>query len=48
MNYNQYLKKLREKVEEDYVVAREARKKGMDPVSEVEIPVATSLAAKLP
>jgi DNA polymerase II large subunit len=46
MNPNQYFKQIQERVREDYAIAQEARKKGWDPVSKVEIPIATSLAEK--
>src|SRR3989338_9184666 len=46
MNIEEYFKKLQEKVGQDYAIAEQARKKGLDPVSVVEIPIATSLAEK--
>jgi len=46
MNIKQYFKEIRRKVDEGYEVAKAARAKGMDPVSDVEIPIATSLAEK--
>ena len=47
MNINQYFKKIEERVNEEYAVAGKAREKGFDPVSKVEIPIATSLAGKV-
>jgi DNA polymerase II large subunit len=41
-----YFELIQQKVKEEYDLAGLARKKGFDPVSEVEIPVATSLAEK--
>ncbi len=46
MKINNYFKEIKKKVDEDYVVANEARRKGFDPKMEVEIPIATSLAEK--
>ncbi|MCA9485589.1 MAG: DNA polymerase II large subunit, partial [Nanoarchaeota archaeon] len=46
MNVKQHFKLIEEQVEKCYEVAREARKKGFDPVLDVETPVATSLAEK--
>ncbi|MBS3084814.1 DNA polymerase II large subunit [Candidatus Pacearchaeota archaeon] len=42
-----YFTDLREKVGEVYLVASEARAKGYDPVDEVEIPLAASMAEKV-
>ena len=46
MNIEQYFKHIQEKVKENYAVANKARKKGFDPIEEVEIPIALSLAEK--
>ena len=42
-----YFKELENKVKVAYAVAGEARAKGFDPVSVVEIPLATSLAERV-
>lgn len=47
MNTQQYLKDIEIKTKEIYLVAEEARKKGLDPVNKVEIPLARSLAEKV-
>ncbi len=47
MNIQEYFKDITKKVEKDYQVAVEARKKGFDPVTEVEIPLAATLAEKV-
>ena len=47
MNTKQYFKNLRKDVDKIYNVAQEARKKGFDPVDEVEIPLAMSMAEKV-
>ena len=47
MNYDEYFEMIDKKVEETYSIAREARKKGFDPVCEVESPIAVSLAEKV-
>ncbi|MBX4211950.1 DNA polymerase II large subunit [Candidatus Pacearchaeota archaeon] len=47
MKISEYFHELESEVKKSYTVAGEARKKGLDPVSEVEIPVATSLAERV-
>lgn len=47
MNINQYFEDLEKQVLFNYSKAEEARKKGLDPVSSVEVPVATSLAERV-
>ena len=47
MNTQEYFKNLEKEVKKVYSVAEEARKKGLDPVSHVEIPLARSLAEKV-
>jgi DNA polymerase II large subunit len=47
MNIKQYFKHIGEEIEKCYEVARAARDKGLDPVSNVEVPQATSLAEKV-
>jgi len=46
MNTKEYFEDIEREVEKSFVVAREARKKGLDPVSDVEVPIARSLAEK--
>lgn len=46
MNIQEYFSHIDVKSKEAYAVAEQARSKGLDPVSRVEIPVATSLAEK--
>jgi DNA polymerase II large subunit len=46
MKTDEYFKELEKKVKEVYAVAEEARKKGLDPVNQVEVSLATSLAEK--
>jgi DNA polymerase II large subunit len=46
MNISQYFKKIDEDVEKAFVVARLAKAKGLDPVSEVEVPIARTLGEK--
>ncbi|MFH1308042.1 MAG: DNA polymerase II large subunit [archaeon] len=46
MTINKYFKEIEDKVKVAYSVAEEARKKGLDPKSVVEIPLATSLAER--
>lgn len=46
MNTDDYFKDLENNVKKVYVIAEEARKKGFDPVNQVEVPLATSLAEK--
>ncbi|MFZ5955115.1 MAG: DNA polymerase II large subunit [Nanoarchaeota archaeon] len=47
MNTEEYFAELRNKVEEEFRIAGEARKKNLDPVGKVEIPLASSLAEKV-
>ena len=47
METKKYFEDLKEKVDEIYSVATLARKKGLDPVDEVEIPLAASMAEKV-
>jgi DNA polymerase II large subunit len=47
MNINEYFKILQDKVKTCYSVAEDAKQKGLDPLSKVEIPIATSLAEKV-
>jgi len=42
-----YFKKINEEVKRCYVVAEEARKKGLDPVDKVEIPLAENMAERV-
>ncbi len=46
MNVKQHFKEIAKEVERSYKTARLARSKGIDPVCDVEIPIATSLAEK--
>ncbi|MBI2124199.1 DNA polymerase II large subunit, partial [Candidatus Pacearchaeota archaeon] len=46
MSINEHFKEIENKVKVAYVIAEEARKKGLDPKSKVEIPLATSLAGR--
>lgn len=46
MNIKQYFKNIQKEVEKSYDLGKRARAKGLDPVAEVEIPIATSLAEK--
>ncbi len=46
METQEYFKKLEKGVREAYVVAEQARAKGLDPVDKVEIPLAMSMAEK--
>ena len=46
MSLNNYFKEISEKVDEAYAIANKARALGLDPVSEVETPIATTLAEK--
>jgi len=43
----QYFKEIENKVKVAYAIAGEARAKGLDPISKVEIPLATSLAERV-
>src|SRR3989344_7627507 len=47
MKINEYFKTIDEKVKDAYAAAQRARARGIDPVSSVEVPVATSLAEKV-
>ncbi|MEK6847708.1 MAG: DNA polymerase II large subunit, partial [Nanoarchaeota archaeon] len=47
MKTQDYFKLIEKKTKEVYAIAEEARKKGLDPVSKVEIPLAKSLAEKV-
>lgn len=47
MQSEEYFQNLREEVDKIYKIAGEARAKGFDPVDEVEIPLATSMAEKV-
>jgi DNA polymerase II large subunit len=42
----EYFKQLIEGVKKEYAIAEEARRKGLDPISRVEIPIATNLAER--
>ncbi|HLD97787.1 MAG TPA: DNA polymerase II large subunit [Candidatus Nanoarchaeia archaeon] len=46
MQTEKYFNYLNEQIQESYSVAREARKKGLDPLNDVEIPLARNLAEK--
>ena len=46
MNTKQYFEEISKKVEVEYALARKAKKAGIDPSSEVEVPIATSLGEK--
>ncbi len=46
METEKYFEMLVKRVRREYAIAEEARKKGLDPVDEVEIPLAMSLAEK--
>jgi DNA polymerase II large subunit len=47
MRIDEYLKHIETKVKVSYSIAEEAREKGFDPKSKVEIPLATNLAEKV-
>ncbi|MEK6928003.1 MAG: DNA polymerase II large subunit [Nanoarchaeota archaeon] len=47
MNIKSYFESVEKDVKRNYGVAQEARKKGVDPVSEVEVPLANSLAERV-
>jgi len=47
MNTQLYFKNIEKEVRAIYDVAEEARKKGLDPVNEVEIPLAMNMAEKV-
>ena len=47
VNINSYFEKIAEGVQQCYKVAGNARKIGIDPVSEVEVPLANSLAERV-
>ena len=44
---NKYFDSLSEEIKKHYVIAEEARKKGLDPVDEVEVPLALTMASKV-
>ncbi len=46
MDVEKYFIDLEEKVREEYLIANSAKEKGLDPVKEVEIPLAMSMAEK--
>ncbi len=46
MNTEEYFNFIEKDVDKSFAVAREARHKGIDPVAEIEIPIATTLAEK--
>jgi DNA polymerase II large subunit len=46
MKTEEYFKKIDKKVAEHYDIARQARKKGFDPIDDVETPIAKTLAEK--
>lgn len=46
MNIEKHFKVIGKEVDRCYQIGREARKKGLDPVSDVETPIATTLAEK--
>jgi len=46
MNTEEYFAEIEREVRKSYQVANLARQKGLDPVSEVETPIATTLAEK--
>ncbi|PIO07335.1 DNA polymerase II large subunit [Candidatus Pacearchaeota archaeon CG10_big_fil_rev_8_21_14_0_10_35_219] len=46
MKTNSHFARIKKKVDEYYNVAESARSKGLDPVSKVEVPIASSLAEK--
>ncbi len=47
MKFEEYIKTLHEKMEKEYEIAKKARKRGLDPSLEVEIPQAIDLAARV-
>ncbi len=47
MEVKEYFLSIEKEVKKNYLIAKEARKKGFDPVSEVEVPLATSLAERV-
>ncbi len=47
MNINEYFKELETKIKVVYSVAEEARKKGLDPKSKVEVPLAKTLVERV-
>src|SRR3989344_9036385 len=44
---DKYFEKIEKGVNECYSIANEARKKGLDPMNRVEIPIATTLAERV-
>ena len=47
MNIKQYFDHIEQQVKNVYGLANEAKKKGIDPISEVEVPMANSLAERV-
>ena len=47
MSIQEYFNEIEEEVKKSYEAAREAKKRGIDPSSDVEIPLATSLAERI-
>jgi len=47
MNIKEYFEEIEKQVKENYELAREAKKKGYDPVADVEVPLANSLAERV-
>ncbi|MFA5173914.1 MAG: DNA polymerase II large subunit [Candidatus Pacearchaeota archaeon] len=47
MNTEEYFASLSEEIQKNYEVARQARARGLDPVDEVEVPLALTMAAKV-
>ena len=47
MNMQKYFKDIEKNVREVYSIAESARKKGLDPVDNVEIPLAMTMASKV-
>jgi DNA polymerase II large subunit len=47
VNIEKYFKNIEKKVHESYEIARKARKEGKDPVLDVEVPLANSLAERV-
>lgn len=46
MNSNQYFEHIEKEVDKSFTIARAARHKGLDPVADIEVPIATTLAEK--
>src|SRR3989344_7918625 len=47
MNISSYFEKISEEVKKNYNIAVIARKRGVDPISDVEVPLANSLAERV-